>query len=182
MWTNGVLLLSMVLAAGSILLGDEPVTDTRILTLSQSPYLVKDEWVVEPSGSLVIEAGVVLNFHPGSGLTVKGSLVAKVATQLLLFDAFFLKNETGNWIVGNDWRADWKLHWNLLETGLKLLWNDWFISQWNCCWMVLRWLWNTLRNCSETALKLLICIAVKLFLNGSKIALKMLWNCTRIIL
>ena len=85
----------MVLAAGSILLGDEPVTDTRILTLSQSPYLVKDEWVVEPSGSLVIEAGVVLNFHPGSGLTVKGSLVAKVAAQLLLFDAFFFERWNG---------------------------------------------------------------------------------------
>ena len=110
----------MVLAAGSILLGDEPVTDTRILTLSQSPYLVKDEWVVEPSGSLVIEAGVVLNFHPGSGLTVKGSLVAKVAAQLLLFDAFFFwKMKRGIELL----EIIGELIGNCTETSLKLAWN-----------------------------------------------------------
>ena len=85
MWTNRLLLLSLVWAVGSTLVGEEPITDTQILTLSQSPYIVKDEWVVEPTGSLVIEAGVVLNFHPGSGITVKGSLVAKVSWNHLIF-------------------------------------------------------------------------------------------------
>ena len=71
------------------LFSSDPITDTQILTQLNSPYYIKDDVVVDQSGTLIIEAGVVLNFHPGAGITVKGSLIAKV---LLLFHYKFKFN------------------------------------------------------------------------------------------
>ena len=54
------------------------VTDRRNVTLAGSPYIVDDDLVIEASGSVNVEAGVVFRFWPGRGVIVRGSLVAKV--------------------------------------------------------------------------------------------------------
>ncbi|XP_037078588.1 protein bark beetle-like, partial [Pollicipes pollicipes] len=40
--------------------------------LSRSPYVASSDVLVEASGALEIEAGVVVRFRPGIGLTVRG--------------------------------------------------------------------------------------------------------------
>ena len=53
------------------------VSNRRILTLSDSPYFIENDVLVEDSGELVIEPGVTLKFGPGAGITVRGILSAE---------------------------------------------------------------------------------------------------------
>ena len=157
MWSNWLLLLVAVWAVGGTLVGDEAVTDVQILTLSQSPYVVGDEWVVEATGSLVIEAGVVLNFRPGSGITVKGSLVAKVGWNFIYFHSSPWTKQLEINKINKKWEKQkknwiWRLLWNCTETALR--------HQWNGLKVALKWLCmdfdkngRNIENCSETALK-----------------------------
>ena len=55
---------------------DTLVISKRTLSLSDSPYLVEGDVVVEPEGQLVIESGVTMKFNPGVGITVRGVLTA----------------------------------------------------------------------------------------------------------
>jgi hypothetical protein len=54
------------------------VTDSQFMTRAHSPYHIRDVIQIEKTGSLNIESGVVINFHPGAGILVKGALIAKV--------------------------------------------------------------------------------------------------------
>ena len=79
------LVLSVILV--TITLSSEVRTDTvfsearvsnrRILTLSDSPYFIENDVLVEDTGELVIEPGVTLKFGPGAGITVRGILRAE---------------------------------------------------------------------------------------------------------
>ena len=53
------------------------VNNRRILTLSDSPYLIENDVLVDQEGELVIEPGVTLKFSPGAGITVRGVLTAE---------------------------------------------------------------------------------------------------------
>ena len=53
------------------------VSNRRILTLSDSPYFIENDVLVEDTGELVIEPGVTLRFGPGAGITVRGILRAE---------------------------------------------------------------------------------------------------------
>ena len=53
------------------------ISNRRILTLSDSPYFIENDVLVEDSGELVIEPGVTLKFGPGAGITVRGILRAE---------------------------------------------------------------------------------------------------------
>ena len=53
------------------------VSNRRILTLSDSPYFIENDVLVEDTGELVIEPGVTLKFGPGAGITVRGILRAE---------------------------------------------------------------------------------------------------------
>ena len=53
------------------------VSNRRILTLSDSPYLIENDVLVDQEGELVIEPGVTLKFSPGAGITVRGVLTAE---------------------------------------------------------------------------------------------------------
>ena len=55
---------------------DTVVISKRTLSLSDSPYLVQKDVVVESEGHLVIESGVTMKFSPGVGITVRGVLTA----------------------------------------------------------------------------------------------------------
>jgi hypothetical protein len=44
-----------------------------------SPYLLREDLIIEKTGELVIEPGVELRFSPMVGLTVRGILSAKVS-------------------------------------------------------------------------------------------------------
>ena len=59
------------------LFNDTLVISKRTLSLSDSPYLVKRDVIVEPEGHLVIESGVTMKFSPGVGITVRGVLTAE---------------------------------------------------------------------------------------------------------
>lgn len=49
------------------------------LERSLSPFLVREDIVVEPEGELIIDPGVELRFAPMVGITVKGVLTAMVS-------------------------------------------------------------------------------------------------------
>ena len=53
------------------------VNNRRILTLSDSPYMIENDVLVDQEGELVIEPGVTLKFSPGAGITVRGVLTAE---------------------------------------------------------------------------------------------------------
>ena len=53
------------------------VSNRRLLTLSDSPYFIENDVLVEDTGELVIEPGVTLKFGPGAGITVRGILRAE---------------------------------------------------------------------------------------------------------
>lgn len=57
---------------------NESVTDSQFMTRAHSPYHIRDLIQIEKTGSLNIESGVIINFHPGAGILVKGALIAKV--------------------------------------------------------------------------------------------------------
>ena len=52
------------------------VSNKRILSLSDSPYYIENDVLVEEDGELVIQPGVTLKFAPGAGITVRGVLTA----------------------------------------------------------------------------------------------------------
>ena len=52
------------------------VSTRRTLTLSDSPYFIENDVLVEPEGELIIEPGVTVKFGPGAGITVRGILTA----------------------------------------------------------------------------------------------------------
>ena len=54
------------------------LADRRVLLWQQSPYTINEEIVVGQHGRLLIEPGVQLQFRPRTGITVKGTLIAKV--------------------------------------------------------------------------------------------------------
>jgi hypothetical protein len=58
----------------------------KVLSLKESPFYIKNDILVEEKSKLIIESGVSLLFNYGIGLTVKGTLIAKV---LLIFFIFF---------------------------------------------------------------------------------------------
>ena len=82
---SDVMVISVILVI--LTLGGQVRTDTvfnearvsnrRILTLSDSPYFIENDVLVEDTGELVIEPGVTLNFGPGAGITVRGILRAE---------------------------------------------------------------------------------------------------------
>ena len=53
------------------------VNNRRILTLSDSPYMIENDVLVDQEGELVVEPGVTLKFSPGAGITVRGVLTAE---------------------------------------------------------------------------------------------------------
>ena len=52
------------------------VSTRRTLTLSDSPYFIENDVLVEPEGELIIEPGVTVKFGAGAGITVRGILTA----------------------------------------------------------------------------------------------------------
>ena len=55
------------------------VQDTFVFEASQSPHIITDEIVIEPKGNLIIQPGTTLKFETGLGITVRGTLTAKVS-------------------------------------------------------------------------------------------------------
>lgn len=53
------------------------IRDEKILTIEGSPYHVNSDIIIEKGGKLTIEEGVQLLFSPGTGVTVRGTLIAK---------------------------------------------------------------------------------------------------------
>lgn len=78
-WLLG-LLVALLLVTNRTLADvfDQHVTDSQFMTRSGSPYHIHELIVIERTGTLTIESGVVLNFHPGAGILVRGALIAKV--------------------------------------------------------------------------------------------------------
>jgi len=56
---------------------DTVVAGKRTLTVADSPYVVKEDVLVEEGGQLVVEAGVTVRFMPTVGITVRGVLQAE---------------------------------------------------------------------------------------------------------
>ena len=77
------LVLSVILAtlSGQVrtdtVFSEARVSNRRLLTLSDSPYFIENDVLVEDTGELVIEPGVTLKFGPGAGITVRGILRAE---------------------------------------------------------------------------------------------------------
>ncbi len=57
--------------------GDPLVSGRRTLTLEDSPYLVRQDVLVDSGAELEIEAGVEVRFKPEVGMTVRGVLKAQ---------------------------------------------------------------------------------------------------------
>ena len=53
------------------------ISDDLRLNKSASPYVINSDLVVENSSTLTIAAGTELQFLPGVGLRVNGTLIAK---------------------------------------------------------------------------------------------------------
>jgi hypothetical protein len=61
-----------------------------------SPYLVREDLIIEKTGELVIDPGVELRFSPMVGLTVRGIFSAKV-NKLMVFIFCSNSGRTGSW-------------------------------------------------------------------------------------
>lgn len=48
------------------------------MTRGESPYFIRETIEIAKTGTLNIESGVTINFHPGAGIIVRGALIAKV--------------------------------------------------------------------------------------------------------
>ena len=73
-----LLLLSLVAFSASLTsIKDKVISDRRRWSLDDSPFLVTDDLLVDPSGALEIEAGVEVRFAPEVGITVRGELKAR---------------------------------------------------------------------------------------------------------
>jgi hypothetical protein len=55
-----------------------------------SPYLLRDDLLVERDAELLIEPGVEVRFAPMVGITVRGKLIAVVSPPELLLNYFFI--------------------------------------------------------------------------------------------
>jgi len=55
------------------------VVKQQVLDRARSPYILRKDLIVEPSGELVIEPGVEVRFAPMTGITVRGQIVARVS-------------------------------------------------------------------------------------------------------
>lgn len=61
------------------------ITDGQLVwRLNKSPYLVREDLIIEKGGELVIEAGVEVRFGPMVGITVRGILTAMVSNALVI--------------------------------------------------------------------------------------------------
>ena len=60
--------------------GDSKISEIKKLTLSKSPYLVREDVLITPTGELVVEPGVEIRFLPEVGMTVRGVLRAQGTT------------------------------------------------------------------------------------------------------
>ena len=76
-----VILVTILSLSGQVrtdtVFSEARVSNRRILTLSDSPYFIENDVLVEDTGELVIEPGVTLRFGPGAGITVRGILRAE---------------------------------------------------------------------------------------------------------
>lgn len=61
-----------------------PLVGERTLRLSDSPYVLKTDLIVENGAKLVVEPGVQINFAPMIGITVRGEITAVVSLFFLL--------------------------------------------------------------------------------------------------
>lgn len=67
------------------------VTSEIYLNLTHSPFTISENILIEKEASLIIEAGVELRFYPKKGVTVYGSIIAKVSIPVDCFFSFFQK-------------------------------------------------------------------------------------------
>lgn len=58
--------------------GGRVVRGERILSISKSPYLLREDLFIERDGKLIIEPGVQIRFGPMIGITIRGIIIAKV--------------------------------------------------------------------------------------------------------
>lgn len=56
----------------------------HIITKSKSPYLIREDLIIERDAELVIEPGVEIRFGSMVGITVRGRLNAMVCTKFIL--------------------------------------------------------------------------------------------------
>lgn len=63
---------------GSKILGE------KVLSANESPYLLRTDLEIERGGKLIIQPGVVINFAPMVGITIRGTIVAVVSNFILL--------------------------------------------------------------------------------------------------
>ena len=80
-WHPVVVIFIIILSSSSPFVTAElggSISVPLILDRTTSPYLVKDDIIVEATGELVIKPGVKLTFSPTVGITVFGRLVAEV--------------------------------------------------------------------------------------------------------
>lgn len=102
-WRTIVLFLCFVYCdAQEVRIGEDPYMLNKSLGLTElpggvvaggrtvwkavgSPYLLRDDLLVESRGELVIEPGVEVRFAPMIGITVRGKLVAIVSINFKLY-------------------------------------------------------------------------------------------------
>ncbi|XP_070163334.1 protein bark beetle [Polyergus mexicanus] len=60
--------------------GGRVVRGERILSISKSPYLLREDLFIERDGKLIIEPGVQIRFGPMVGITIRGIIIAKGET------------------------------------------------------------------------------------------------------
>lgn len=59
------------------------ITGERLLKLSESPYLLRQDLEIERGSMLIIEPGVTVHFAPMIGITVRGSIRAIVSVHYI---------------------------------------------------------------------------------------------------
>lgn len=59
--------------------GGRIINDKLVFYKAQSPYLLKNDVIVESNGEVIIEAGVTIKIEPQVGITVRGILTAEVS-------------------------------------------------------------------------------------------------------
>lgn len=102
-WRTVVLFLCFVCCEGQeVRIGEDPYMLNKSLGLTElpggvvsggrtvwkaegSPYLLRDDLLVEKQGELVVEAGVEVRFAPMIGITVRGKLNAIVSVSFKLY-------------------------------------------------------------------------------------------------
>ena len=73
-----LLLMSLWIQTGSgdTEFSDIVISDSRTFSLDKSPYVIRDDILIESTGELEIEPGVEVKFAPEVGITVRGILRA----------------------------------------------------------------------------------------------------------